>query len=328
MKKLFTALLSALAAVVLALSFTACASEKESVRVYMPDGAPALAAAKLMADGSFDLDVSYEVVDSSLIQTYVTGENPKADICILPVNLASKLLGSGDDYKMLGTVTHGNLFLLTADGEEITKQNLSSLKGKTVGVVNLAAVPGLTFKIILGDNNLVYNELGNGGDVDGEKVNLKAVTAATLTGCDYYVVPEPAASTKVNKTALKFAGDLQTLYGESGGYPQAVVVAKNAVIEEHTDFIGKFTAALTENSSWLLTESPENIVSVIESHLTEGMAPTFTAENLTPDVIKNCAINFVGSADCKDEVNAFISKLISVNSSAAASVDDSFYYVK
>ena len=71
----------------------------------MPDGAPALAMAQLMVSES-DTE-SYHVVDSSTIQTYVTGENPKADLCILPLNLASKLLGTGETYQMLGTVTHG-----------------------------------------------------------------------------------------------------------------------------------------------------------------------------------------------------------------------------
>ena len=50
----------------------------------------------------------YHVVDSSTIQTYVTGEEPAADFCILPLNAASKVLGTGTTYQMLGTVTNGN----------------------------------------------------------------------------------------------------------------------------------------------------------------------------------------------------------------------------
>ena len=332
MKKYLTALLCAMLAVVFGLGFAACSDgEKESISVYMPDGAPALAAAYLMAgETSFDREVNYEVVDPSLISAYVTGENPKADVCILPVNLASKLLGLGEKYKMLGTVTHGNLFLLKSEGENVTRKNLSSLKGKTVGIINIAAVPGLTFKIILKDNGLEYNEIGNCGEVDAEKVNLKAVTAEALTGCDYYVVPEPAASTKVNNTALSFAGSLQELYGESGGYPQAVLVAKSSLIEKASGFIEKFVAAVTENSSWLLKDEtmPEAIISAIEGRLTQGMSPTFTAANLTKGVIENCAISFVKSSLCKAEVNSFISKLISVNPSAASTVSDAFYYTK
>lgn len=135
-----------------------------SVTVYAPDGAPALALAGLMdgavSSNSLEKEVNYNIVDASTIQTHVTGANPDADICILPVNLAANLLGSGENYTMLGTVTHGNLYVISAKtGERITVDNLSELRGKTVGVVNLAAVPGLTFKLILNKYGIEYAEL-------------------------------------------------------------------------------------------------------------------------------------------------------------------------
>lgn len=130
------------------------------ISVYAPDGAPALALARLMAE---NLPVNgattrYGIVDASTIQTFVTGASPKADICILPVNLAVKLLGNGEKYKMLATVTHGNLFILSNGKPQITGDSIGSLKGKTVGVVNLAQVPGLTFKTILKDKGIKYKE--------------------------------------------------------------------------------------------------------------------------------------------------------------------------
>ncbi|MDE5943699.1 MAG: hypothetical protein K2H30_05790, partial [Clostridia bacterium] len=135
------------------------AEYSKSVSVYAPDGAPALGLANLLAgEAEFDVDVNYNVVDSTLIQTYVAGDC-KADICVLPVNVAVKLLGSGEKYKLVATLTHGNLYLLSNDGTKITSDNLSQLKGKKVGVVNLAAVPGLTFKVILKNNGIDFVEL-------------------------------------------------------------------------------------------------------------------------------------------------------------------------
>ncbi|MDE6504582.1 MAG: hypothetical protein K2L42_01790 [Clostridia bacterium] len=131
------------------------------ISVYAPDGAPALGLAQLMsADVLLNCkEVEYKIVDASAIQTFVTGNNPKADVCVLPVNLAVKLLGSGEKYKMLGTLTHGNLYLLSSNGEKISAENIKSLGGKTVGVVNLAAVPGLTFKAILKQYEMDFTEL-------------------------------------------------------------------------------------------------------------------------------------------------------------------------
>lgn len=127
-----------------------------TVSVYAPDGAPALGIANLLAE---DADgVNYEIVDANTIQTYVAGANPKADLCVLPVNLAVKILGSGQNYKLVGTLTRGNLYMLSNGNTQITSENLSSLKGKTVGVVNLPAVPGLTFKLILKNNGIEYVE--------------------------------------------------------------------------------------------------------------------------------------------------------------------------
>ena len=84
-----------------------------------------------------------------------------------------------------------------------------------------------------------------------------------------------------------------------------------------------------ENAEWLLNDETQasDIVDAIQKHLTAGMSPTFTAANLGKDVIRNCAIDFVKSSDCKAEVNAFIEKLISIDPSAASKVADGFYYV-
>ncbi|MDE6690757.1 MAG: hypothetical protein K2K04_02190, partial [Clostridia bacterium] len=74
-------------------------------------------------------------------------------------NAAAKLLGSGSRYQLLGGVTHGNLFIISSDGTPVTADNLArKLEGKKVGVVNLSAVPGLTFKMILNKYNVKYTQ--------------------------------------------------------------------------------------------------------------------------------------------------------------------------
>lgn len=335
MKKFFSALFCTLLVFMSAVFAVGCNTQSaEKVKIYLPDGAPALAVAQLMSESSeFSASAEFSVVDASVIQTYVAGESPAADMCILPVTAASKLLGNGENYKMLGTVTHGNLFLMKkSGGVDITSENIQSLKGKTVGVINLAAVPGLTFKIILEKYGLESFQ-PEGDERDENKVNLVAVNATEVLPsdkvCDYFVVPEPAATTKFKATngALSFAGSLQNLYASENGYPQAVLVVKNSLIESNIGFVEKFMSALSENAEWLLNEntSAEEIVSAVESKL-NGMTPTFTAANLSKEVILNCAVKFVKSSDCKEEVNGFLQKVIKINPSAASAVSDSFYY--
>ena len=145
-----------LASLLFAVGFAACGAEKEEkeITVYMPDGAPALAFAKLMHDenklGKDDL--AYTVVSANNIGGVVA--NGTATAALMPINAASKLCGTGDRYKILSVNTHGNLYVLSKQ----TPDGIDSLKGKKVGVINLANVPGLTFKAILKKNEITYTE--------------------------------------------------------------------------------------------------------------------------------------------------------------------------
>ena len=136
------------------------APERE-VTVYMPDGAPALALAKMMSEDTADDGITYKVVAPTLISSVVKyeDESKNADLCVMPVTAASKLLGQGDRYKMVGVVTHGNLYLISKTGEVLTAKNMQSLKGKTVGVLNINEVPGLTFKAVLNKYDIPYEEV-------------------------------------------------------------------------------------------------------------------------------------------------------------------------
>lgn len=191
---------------------TATWTPANAYHVYAPDGAPALALANAVSEsrisaGSSAVGFTFHVVASDEIRLQVTGTSPAADFCILPVNLAANLLGDGQNYKMLGTVTNGNMFLLSTSTElpAITKTNMEALKGRKVGVIQLANIPGLTLRLSLENVGISYKILSEADATpDPEKVNLVAVTANDVTlagGFDYFLCPEPAASAKVKATA-------------------------------------------------------------------------------------------------------------------------------
>ena len=322
-----------------ALGLAACKQDADTDKtysVYAPDGAPALALVNAIEDKAEKFE--YHVVDSSTIQTYVTGEEPKADFCILPVNAASKILGTGTVYQMLGTVTNGNLFFLSAeDNEDLTQDNLSTLVGKSVGVVQLPNVPGLTLQAVLNKYGIDYQIVENGGEKAEDKVNLIAFDPANVTpagGCDYYLCPEPAASTKIKGTAsaakpFRMAGDLQELYGGEEGYPQAVLVAKKTVLEgdkTDKDVVKTMLSYMEESGTYLETVTPETVLSALDGVRTEGLSASFNANNLTSEVIANCSVRFTAASACKEWVNAFLEELIAVNESAAKTVSDAFFY--
>ena len=75
---------------------TACNKDTmdREVTVYMPDGAPALAMAGLMAQDTEDNGITYFVTKADGIASKVTykDETQNADFCVMPLNAAAKLL--------------------------------------------------------------------------------------------------------------------------------------------------------------------------------------------------------------------------------------------
>ena len=347
MKKRIAKIFAALLAAVSIFSLVACGGgndggdNKINAKIYAPDGAPALAMAKMMSEDR--TDTTFEVVKADTIASFVTGDTPKADLCVLPLNAASKLLGTGEKYTMLGTVTHGNLYLLShnaLDAELFTEgSSLQLLTGKKVGVIQINNVPGLTLKLLLQKNEVGINDnYQSAVDPDTSKVNLASIGGAQAIGTlgyDYYLAAEPLASAKVKASAnsanpLYIAADLQKLYGGENGYPQAVLVVKNDFLEKNGEWVDEFIEDVKEAAAWLQEDTTEisTIVSAVSSKLTSELTPSFNANNLTKTVIANCGVFFTGAQEGKAEVNAFLTELMGVSQGAAKTVADKFFYSK
>jgi NitT/TauT family transport system substrate-binding protein len=297
----------------------------------MPDGAPALAMAQMMAEDTPDDGVTYKVVDASKIAIKVTykDEAQNADMCVMPVNLASKHLGNGENYTMLGAVTHGNLYLISKDGAEYTAENLSSLVGKKVGVLQINAVPGLTLKSTLNKYDIPWQELTNEEELAADKVNLIAITGADAVGtvaADYFMIAEPAATAQAKK-GYTIVGSLQQLYGGEKGYPQAVLVAKKSLVEEKENWVKDFVSKVEEGGAWLESASGEDIVAAVSAHMEDKTSSTsLKAPLLSTAVLERCGIYFTYAAACSVEVEEFLEGLLSVSDKAAAIPQSAFYW--
>lgn len=301
------------------------------ISVYMPDGAPALALAKLMYEDTEEDGVTYRVVKSDLIASKVNNqdETKNADVCVMPVTAAAKLLGTGEKYKMLGTVTHGNLYLLAKDSAEITVDNLSTLVGKKIGVLQINSVPGLTFKAMLQGHGLDYNEVTNDGTMAENKVNLIAISDASAVGtveADYFMVAEPAASAQ-SKKGYSIVGNVQTLYGGENGFPQAALVAKTSLLAEYEDWVISFVEKVENASTWLTQTDGATLVATLNAHMEDTESETsLKAPLLTKTALEGCGIRFTYAAADFEEVNAFLMKLLLVNDKATAMPTENFYW--
>lgn len=334
--KKITALGLAVLALTATFGFGACGKDKaEEITVYMPDGAPALAMASLMAADTPDDGVTYRVVDASLIATKISANDMKnnADLCVLPVNLASKQLGGGDKYRMLGLVTQGNMYLIS-DEEVENVDELSALTGETVGLAQISNVPGLTLKAALNRNGLAWQELKDGTQASSEKVNLKALADNTAVDgtLSYYLAAEPFVTTKTASGQFRVVGDLQTLYNgalsEEVGYPQAVLVAKSDFLGQNAAWTWEFLKKLSVSDAWLETASAQDIYDSVVNHFEdENHKAVFNQNTLTKECISRCGISFAYAKDCYPRVNAFLAELTQINPNAASAVEEDFYWL-
>ncbi len=333
MKKFFAVMLSVMLALCMC-AFT-CENpegEKDALTFYAPDGAPALAIAKLINDQEsfgIDADITYSVVASSDIGP--TMAQGKGDFIVMPVNAASKLYkaNKNDPYIMAGVVTHGNLYIMSSDNTT----SLDGLLGKVVGVIGQGLVPDLTLKAILSDNNLLDKVVVGDTATEG-KITLRYFAQAPEMipllkqgVISVGLLPEPAATnlTKVAPNREWTRLDIQELYdSEQKSYPQAVLMVKKSVYDKYKTQIDGMKTYFDNSAVWV-KENSAYAVTTINSHLAQGVTPSLVAENITPAVIENCKIYYENAVFSKTAVKNYINKIISIAPQSAANISDDFF---
>lgn len=304
-------------------------ANKNKITFYVPDGAPALACAKLLSEDVKDDGVEYTVVSSNGIESYVTSwyESRNADFCVLPLTDASLLLNDGKNYQALGVLTHGNFFLISENSQTAyTTETLSALVGKKIGFVQLGKLPGLVFRSILEQAAINYSICSDLSSCQENVVNLINIPPTSVVkgvGYDLFVMPEPAVSAKIEKAGFYEIGSLQQLYG--GGYAQAVLVAKRSIIERRPDVVESILAKLRVTSQFLGEKAGTDILSAIGSHLKKGVTSTFTQENLSTQTISRCGVYFTDGEDAKTEIINTIARIQSVDANAVKMFSEEFF---
>lgn len=215
------------------------------------------------------------------------------------------------------------------EGFEYTSDNLSTLLGKKVGVLQMNNVPGLTFKAVLNKHGVAWQELTNTGNAAADKVNLIAITDASAVAsvdADCFVVAEPAATAQA-KNGFSIVGNLQTLYGGENGYPQAALLAKTELVETRGAWLDAFAQKVSDSAAWLTTASGSEIVSAVSAHMADsGMATSLKAPLLTADVLGRCGVRFAYAADIAAQTQTFLEDLISVNPQATKLPNAAFFW--
>lgn len=324
MKKFLTIILSLMLMVFGLTAVVGCKDDGDiTIQIYCPDGAPALAISKMIYDDNqFDTKVDYTVVSASNIANTILTKT--ADIAILPVNAASKILG--DNYKIVATVTNGNLFVV--GNKDIS--SLSDLSGEVIGVIGQGNVPDLNFRYLLSANSVDYETSDT--EVAGKVAIRYFADASNLlpllkqNHLDFGLLPEPAVS-KLLSMASNFSVelDIQAIW-EGGSYPQAVMVAKTSLIEDNAELIEDIINEMKYNEGWAKNNAGD-AVAAINSNLEEGAVPSLQP-TISGAAIENCNIKVYStkSEEEKARIKSYWEKIKTVNSSAIGNYTDNLFW--
>lgn len=294
----------------------------------VPDGAPALGIVNLLTEDKPDGMETPEIVPSNTISQRAV----QADIAVVPANLAANLYNKGQDVVLVGTVTHGNLYVL---GTGVEAASLADLEGKLVYSIGQNSVPDYVFRTLLADAGLEYvqGDTAQEGKVtvqyysDGSAVMQKLVQAKTAGKEAVGVLAEPAVTNAKAKGIVELF-DLQLLWqdytgSEAPGYAQAVLIVKSKVADDK-DFMDRLIAALGKNGEYVTAHS-EDVASDIAAVYPQS---SFAAQTFTAETLERCNCDFVGGAACKAEFEAMAQAILSINAQAVGGKlpDGDFYY--
>ena len=302
MKKIITGILSMLLIFMVGCSNNKVTYGEKEIRLITPDGLPSIAISKAMENNKTikHITINYDVQKTSdlLVSELMKGE---AELAIIPSNLALQAYKKGLDYKIVGTIGWGSLYLVS----ENNINDLSELKGKEIYNTGKGLTPDIIFKEILKNNN-----------ISEEEVNFSYVGAASelaplvATGkAEYAVVPEPVLSTVMSKNPnIKIILNLNEEWAKFNdvkeGYPQSTLVIKEEFFNEIKDS-GVYEELINsfKESEEFAVNNPQETATICED-----LGITVNKDVIN-ESMKNSNLRFTDISNCMEEYNVYFSTI-------------------
>lgn len=330
MKKFLTIAIIAVLILATVFTFAACNEKGEGqIKIVVPDGAPALAIAKLLSERPVykQYDIEYEIVPGA---TEVSAKlvNGEADFAIVPTNIAANLYNKGTDIRLISANTFGNLYIVGT--ESVT--DLAELKGEVVCNIGRGGTPDLSLKYILDQKGIAYRESETADD-SGATVSLRYVSNGSelipllKTGkIKFGVLGEPAVTQAISVVGAERLFAIHELWAEVSDnldYTQAVLVGSTTAIDDNEGIVDWLSERLTENAQWIL-DNPTSAQAALSA------AGSTVAVTYTTEIIAACNVRFVAASDAKPDIDAFLAAIAEFNPAfiGGAVPDDDFYYKK
>ena len=255
MKKMLKAIMAvfmvAALVAVFAVGLAACNDDKDvapdTLQLYVPDGAPALAVAKFIAEKDTFTVAGYKIEVNIVPANQIAAHMAKADgdIVIMPANAGMNLISKGAGYEFVCSNTRGILYMLSLEQGTVTPADLA---GKKVGCIGEGAVPEYALMTVL-EANGVADDVDVRFFADGAAVQA-ALKAGTI---DFGIVGEPAATAGASKgffTVMDMQAEFNEATDSESGFPMSSTFVSEALAGED-GFVEALVAALEDNVDYI-----------------------------------------------------------------------------
>lgn len=224
----------------------------EPVNLAVLNGPTGMAAVKLL-DNEENYNVTMYQAPTDVVAKVISGE---ADVAAVPSNLASVLYNKTDgEIVAISPIALGMLQIL---GNNVSFDDVSELKGKTIVASGRGGTPEYVLEKVLADNGLtLYEDVQVEWLANHSEVNTKLLSEEGTVA----MVPEPFVSTAVIKGEGKIEDifDLNELWeeGTEMELPMGVLIAKRSFVEERPGDLEILLKDL-KTSVDFVNESPED----------------------------------------------------------------------
>ncbi|NLL56565.1 MAG: ABC transporter substrate-binding protein [Clostridiales bacterium] len=284
-----------------------------TITISLPDGAPALAVAKLMKDFTYKgYNVNFEIV-SGVQEITASLSQKSTNIAILPTNIASKLYSQDMDIKLISSNVFGVLYIVGTEDID----SLDQLKGQKILSIGQGATPDFMLQYILQTNGIGKDQV----TIQYVKEASEAIPQLKAGSAKFAVLGEPAVTMSTQKADTKILFNLQEEWQKLtgfAGYPQVSTVATGDTVKEHKEFLLAFNKAMQENVEWI-KDNYEGVNSILYE---KGSMVSFGSNK----VIENCNVDFVTASQAKENVTLYLETMQAFNPAFVGEIpDDAFY---
>lgn len=287
-------------------------------------GPSGIGMAKIMEDASAGITASNYKFSLATDPTEIVSKisSGEVDIAAIPTNLAATLYNKTEGkVNMLALSGLGVLYVLS-NGEPIT--NVSDLKGKTIYATGQGSTPEYALNYILQQNGLDPAK-----DVTIEYKGEHSELAALVASGDAKIamLPEPFVTQVTSKNAdVKVALDLTKEWSKAVGgksdLSMTAIVARKDFVEKNKAAVDKFLAEYKESVNYTNTNI-DGAAALSEKY-------DVMAAAVAKKAIPNCNIVYVDGSEMQSKTADFLNILFTANPKSVGGKlpGEDFYYKK